>query len=121
MNSLRYVSALRRAVKLLQQEKFTLVHDNARVHISKFTTAILEKEKIKYKTIPGNSPDVMPIENVFVRMKQMLENIEERGCQGVEAAPQRLHEGHVPLSALQDQESYQQQWFTFFNLQYFVG
>ena len=71
MNSVRYVSALRRAVKLLKQEKLTLVHDNARVHISKFTTAFLAKEKVKL--ISGNSPDVMPIENVFVRMKHMLE------------------------------------------------
>ena len=58
---------------MLKQEKLTLVHDNARVHISKFTTAFLAKEKVKSKLIPGNSPDVMPIENVFVRMKQMLE------------------------------------------------
>ena len=74
MNSVRYVSALRRAVKLLKEENLTLVHDNARVHISKFTTSFLTKEKVKSKLIPGNSPDMMPIENVWGRMKTILEN-----------------------------------------------
>ena len=36
--------------------------------------------------------------------------VEERGRQGVEAAPQQLHKVRVPPNALQDQEGYQQQW-----------
>ena len=75
MNSVRYVASLRKgALKLMKKEKLTLVHDNSRVHTSKFTTAFLEEEKVKVKMIPGNSPDIMPIENVFGRMKQLLEN-----------------------------------------------
>ena len=29
---------------------------------------------MKSKVIPGNSPDVMPIENLFSRIKQILDN-----------------------------------------------
>ena len=55
MNSVRYISALKRALKLLKQEKLRLVHDCSRVHTSKFTSAFLDKEKGKVKMIPGNS------------------------------------------------------------------
>ena len=50
----------------------------------------------KSKVIPDNSPDVMLIENVFARMKQILtkqtyedhQEAEKRGGEGMEGADQ---------------------------------
>ena len=50
----------------------TLLHDRSKVH-TKITT-FLQREKVKSKVIPGNSPHVMPIENLFSRIKQILDN-----------------------------------------------
>ena len=74
MNSVRYVSTLRKALKLLREDGLTLLHDRSKVHTSKMTTTFLQREKVKSKVIPGNSPDVMPIENLFSRIKQILDN-----------------------------------------------
>ena len=73
MNSVRYVATLRKALKLLREDGLTLLHDRSKVHTSKMTT-FLQREKVKSKVIPGNSPDVMPIENPFSRIKQILDN-----------------------------------------------
>ena len=74
MNSVRYVATLRKALKLLREDGLTLLHDRSKVHTSKMTTTFLQREKVKSKVIPGNSPDVMPIENLFSRIKQILDN-----------------------------------------------
>ena len=72
MNSVRYVATLRKALQLLKEDGLKLLHDRSRVHTSKMTTMFLQKEKVKSEVIPGNSPDVMPIENLFGRIKQIL-------------------------------------------------
>ena len=75
MNSVRYVSTLRsKALKLLREDGLTLLHDYSKVHTSRMTTGFLERENVKSEVIPGNSHDVMPIENLFSRIKHILDN-----------------------------------------------
>ena len=71
---MRYVATLRKALKLLREDGLTLLHDGSKVHTSRMTTTFLQRKKVKSKVIPGNSPDVMPIENLFSRIKQILDN-----------------------------------------------
>ena len=74
MNSVRYVATLRKALKLLREDGLTLLHDGSKVHTSRMTTTFLQRKKVKSKVIPGNTPDVMPIENLFSRIEQILDN-----------------------------------------------
>ena len=54
-----------------------LLHDKATVHTSKLTSNYLNRNNIKTITLPGCSPDLNPIENVFSDLKRKLarENI----------------------------------------------
>ena len=53
------------------------LHDKATVHTSKLTSNYLNRNNIKTITLPGCSPDLNPIENVFSDLKRQLarENI----------------------------------------------
>ena len=94
MNSVRYVATLRKALKLLREDGLTLLHDRSKVHTSKMTTIFLQREKVKSKVIPGNSPDVMPIGNLFFKNQadprqqtdQDNQAAQERGDEGMEGA-----------------------------------
>ena len=54
-----------------------LLHDKATVHTSKLTSNYLHRNNINNITLPGCSPDLNPIENIFADLKRKLskENI----------------------------------------------
>ena len=61
------------AVELMRKSGLKLYHDGARVHTANNVSNMLQKAGVKSKTSPGTSPDLMPIENAFGRIKQILE------------------------------------------------
>ena len=66
---------------LLRKNKLTLLQDRATPHTSGPTTAFLKSVGVKTKFIPGTSPDFMPVENLFSRLSQLLENRPTRTLQ----------------------------------------
>ena len=75
MTSARYASTLEKsgAVNLMMEDGLLLYHDKATPHQAGVVSALLKREGVKSKFTPGNSPDLMPVENAFGRMDQILE------------------------------------------------
>ena len=91
MNSVNFVKVLKkaRAPAMLRKNKLTLLQDRATPHISKYTSSFMKSEGFKAKFIPGTSPDFMPVENLFARMKQILENRQTRTMDELKAEVRR--------------------------------
>ena len=58
----------------LKRHNLKLLQDRATPHISKPTSNYLKSQGVQTLLIPGVSPDFNPVENLFARMKRMLEN-----------------------------------------------
>lgn len=79
MNSAKYTSILKKEV--VDKEKstqVTIIQDNASIHTSYLTKAFLKEHGVTSVYLPPNSPDIMPIENCFGRVKQKLETKDTR-------------------------------------------
>ena len=77
MNSENFVKLLKksRVPAFLKKNKLKLLQDRATPHTSAATKSYLNSVGVKgVLLIPGTSPDFNPIENLFSRMKQMLDN-----------------------------------------------
>ena len=61
------------AIDLLKENNLILYHDRASVHRAVGVSNLLKREGVKSKFTPGNSGDLMPVENAFGRIKQILE------------------------------------------------
>ena len=57
----------------MKEDNLILYHDKASVHRAGVVSNLLKSEGCKSKFSPGNSCDLMPIENAFGRLKQILE------------------------------------------------
>ena len=58
----------------MKKSRLQLYHDKGRVHTASSVFNLLSKSGVKSKTSHGSSPDLMPVENTFSRVKQILEN-----------------------------------------------
>ena len=78
-NSHEYINILKNKLQKSMNSTDTniFLHDKATVHTSKLTSNYLNRNNIKTITLPGCSPDLNPIENVFSDLKRKLarENI----------------------------------------------
>jgi transposase len=76
MNSENFVKILKQArvPDFLKRHNLKLLQDRATPHISKPTSNYLKSQGVQTLLIPGVSPDFNPVENLFARMKRMLEN-----------------------------------------------
>lgn len=61
------------AIELMKEDNLILYHDKASVHRAGVVGNLLKSEGRKSKFSPGNSGDLMPIENAFGRVKTILE------------------------------------------------
>ena len=79
INSQEYINILEKKLQKSMKKTNTniLLHDKATVHTSQLTSNYLNRNNIKTITLPGCSPDLNPIENVFSDLKRQLarENI----------------------------------------------
>ena len=69
------------AIELLKEDNLILYHDKASVHRAGVVDKLLKSEGRTSKFSPGNSGDLMPIENAFGRVKQILEGRPTRTLQ----------------------------------------
>ena len=76
MTSARYVSTLKNsgALEMMKKAGLRLYHDKATVHRAGCVNDLLKKSGVRSKMSPGTSPDLMPVENAFARVKQLLES-----------------------------------------------
>ena len=76
MTSARYAATLKNsgALEMLKKSGLRLYHDKATVHRAGCVTDLLKKSGVRSKMSPGTSPDLMPVENAFARVKQLLES-----------------------------------------------
>ena len=58
----------------MEKEGMILYHDKASVHRAGDVRRLLKRRGLQSKFSPGNSGDLMPVENAFGRMKQILED-----------------------------------------------
>ena len=58
----------------MKKPQLLLYHDKASVHRAEVVNNLLQKEGVRTrsKTSPGSSPDLMPVENAFERVKKIL-------------------------------------------------
>ena len=70
MNSVEYCKMLFK--KIVEKIQLMIVHDNSNVH--SLTQDFLKKEKLKSLLLPGDSPDLNPIEHGFGLLKRILRN-----------------------------------------------
>ena len=79
INNQEYINILEKKLQKSMKKTNTniLLHDKATVHTSKLTSNYLNRNNIKTITLPGCSPDLNPIENIFSDLKKQLarENI----------------------------------------------
>ena len=79
INSQEYINILKKKLQKSMNSTDTniLLHDKATVHTSKLTSNYLNRNNVNTITLPGCSPDLNPIENIFADLKRKLskENI----------------------------------------------
>ena len=73
-NSHEYINILKKELQksMNSTETNIFLHDKATVHTSKLTSNYLHRNNINNITLPGCSPDLNPIENVFCRPKEKI-------------------------------------------------
>ena len=60
-------------MRMMRKLNLLLYHDMATPHQAVTVNDVLRRGGVKSKFSPGTSPDLMPIENPFARVKQLLE------------------------------------------------
>ena len=75
MTGARYATALEEsgALRMMRKSNLLLYHDKATPHQAVEVNDVLRRGGVRSKFSPGTSPDLMPIENAFARVKQVLE------------------------------------------------
>jgi hypothetical protein len=81
VDSLKYIDCLEKCVipagkEIFKNNSFSIVHDNARAHISKLTTQYLKEKKIYSYDHPPKSPDLNPVEHCWSMMKNYIKKCE---------------------------------------------
>ena len=59
--------------KIAKKNNLMIVHDRSKVHIAKRTQAFFKNNQLKSLLLPGESPDLNPIEHCFGLFKKKLE------------------------------------------------
>ena len=74
INSQEYINILKKKLQKSMNSTDTniLLHDKATVHTSKLTSNYLNRNNIYIITLPGCSPDLNPIENIFADLKRLF-------------------------------------------------
>ena len=73
-------------IRQQHQNQFTIVWDNDRKHHSKFTQEWLREESVRQQFLPAHSPDLNPIEKVWSRMGDEVNNKRPRTIDGLKKA-----------------------------------
>ncbi len=82
LNAVRYIDEILtlHVIPAVQQRNFTYQHDNARPHVARVCTDLLEEHNVDVLDWPPYSPDMSPIEHLWdeldrnVRRRQNLPN-----------------------------------------------
>ena len=92
MNSSRYVNLLREKLQLHMavHQSSVFMHDGAPCYRSKVMQSFLDQQRINMLEWPGKSPDLNPIENLWLTMKRKVAKQQPSSLLGLQHATKEV-------------------------------